>query len=118
MTGNITSSSKGKTDRNTPMDYVEDDVDELSDSDISKAYARVFDETYNQKTGVLKLSKFFDTIGILGEGFHSDDLAGHLQKVDPNESVSYDRFDFVSWYVDKEVSLDHAEEAERLEGWV
>ena len=51
-------------------------------------------------------------------GWYGEDLAGHLQKVDPNESVSYDRFDFVSWYVDKEVSLDHAEEAERLEGWV
>ena len=99
------------------MKYVEDDVNELFDSDISKAYARLFDETYNEKTIVLKLSKFFDTIETLGEGFHSDDMAGHLQKVDPNESVSYDRFDFVRWCVDKEVSLDYTEEAERLEGW-
>ena len=100
------------------MEYVEDDVDELSDSDISKAQAIVFDETYNKKIGFLKLSKFFDTIETLGEGFRSDDLAGHLQKVHPNESGSYDHFDFVRWYVDKEVSLDYAEEAESLEGWV
>ena len=43
---------------------------------------------------------------------------GHLQKVDPNESGSLDRFDFVRWYVDREVYLDSAEEAERLVGWV
>ena len=99
------------------MEYVEDDVDEISDSDISKAYARVFDKTYNKKTGVLKFSKFFDTIETLGGGFHSDDLAGHLQKLDPNESGSYDRFESVRWYVNKNFSLDYAEEAERLEGW-
>ena len=99
------------------MEYVEDDVDELSDSDISKAYAIVFDETYHKNTGVLKLSKVFDTIGTFGEGFHSDDLAGHLHKVDPNESGSYDRFDFVRCYVDKQVSMEYTEEAESLEGW-
>ena len=42
---------------------------------------------------------------------------GHLRKVVPNESGSLDRLYFVRWYVDKEVSLDSAEEAERLVGW-
>ena len=40
-----------------------------------------------------------------------------LRKVDPNESGSLDRFAFLRWYVDKVVSLDSAEEAERLVGW-
>ena len=43
---------------------------------------------------------------MLGEGFNSEDLAGHLRKVDPNESGSLERFYFVRWYVDEEVSLD------------
>ena len=41
---------------------------------------------------------------------------GQLRKVDPNESGSLDRFDFVRWYVDKEISLEYAEEADRLVG--
>ena len=35
----------------------------------------------------------------------------------PNESGSLDRFAFVGWYVDGEVSLESTEEAERLVGW-
>ena len=42
---------------------------------------------------------------------------GNLQKLDPNESGSLDHFTFVKWYVDEEVSLDSAGEAERLVGW-
>ena len=49
-----------------------------------------------------------------------------LQKVDPNESGSLDRFDFVGYHVglvdgpdedklEKEISLDSAEEEERSE---
>ena len=34
----------------------------------------------------------------------------HLRKLDPNESVSLDRFPFLVWYVDEEASLDYAEE--------
>ena len=54
---------------------------------------------------------------MLGEIFHSEELAVHLLKIDPNESGSLDRFAFVRWYVDEEVSLESAEEAERLVGW-
>ena len=32
-----------------------------------------------------------------GEGFHSAELAGHLQKLYPNESGSLDRLPFMSW---------------------
>ena len=39
---------------------------------------------------------------------------GHLRKLYPNESVSLDRFAFVRWYVDEEVSLDSVEEANVL----
>ena len=42
---------------------------------------------------------------------------GHLRKLYPNESGSWDRFDFVRWYVDKDVSLESAEEVEYLVGW-
>ena len=45
------------------------------------------------------------------------ELVGKLCKVDPNESDSLDRFAFVRWYVDREISLDSAEEAERFVGW-
>ena len=53
MTGYIPSSSKGKTDKNTVIEDVEDDVDELPDSDFSKSAARVFDKIDNGKAGVL-----------------------------------------------------------------
>ena len=43
MTGNIHSSSKGKTGEKTVIEYVEYDVDELPDSDFAKSSARVFD---------------------------------------------------------------------------
>ena len=42
---------------------------------------------------------------------------GHLRKVYPNKIGSLDHFNFVVWYVDKEFSLDSAEEAELLVGW-
>ena len=96
---------------------VEDDVDELPDSDSSKTATRVFDKIDNGKIGVLPLSKFVDSIETLVEVFHVQELAGHKRKVDPNESVILDRFYFVKWYVDKEVSLDSTEETERLVGW-
>ena len=54
--------------------------------------------------------KFVELIETLGEGFHSDDLAGNLRKVYPNKSGSLDRFAFVRWCVEKELSLDSAEE--------
>ena len=41
----------------------------------------------------------------------------NLWKLYPNESGSLDRFAFVRWYVDEEVSLDSSEEAECLVGW-
>ena len=63
------------------IQYVEDDVDELPDSDFSKAAARVFNKIENGKDGVLPSSKFVDLIETLGEGFHIEDMAGHLHKV-------------------------------------
>ena len=54
---------------------------------------------------------------MLGLVFNSEDLAAHMRKVDRNESGSLVCLDFVRWYVDKEVYLDSAEEAERLVGW-
>ena len=42
MTGNITSSYKGKTRKKAVIKDVEDDLDEITDSDFSKATARVF----------------------------------------------------------------------------
>ena len=63
------------------------------------------------------MSEFVNFIETLREGFHSEEMAGHLRKVYPNESGSLDLFALVRWYVDKEVSLDSVEEAERLLGW-
>ena len=48
---------------------------------------------------------------------YSEDLKVKLRKVDPNESGILDRFAFVRWYVDEEVSLEYVEEAEILVGW-
>ena len=117
MTGNINSSSKGKTSEKTVIHDIEYDIDELPDSDFSKSAARVFDKIYNGKDGALPSSKSFDLIETIEEGSHSEELAGNLQKADPNESGSLDRFAFVRWYVDKEVSLDSAEEANCLVSW-
>ena len=58
-----------------------------------------------------------ELIETLGEGLRSEDLAGCLRIVNPNESGSLNRFAFVGWCVDEEVSLDSAEEVERLVGW-
>ena len=54
---------------------------------------------------------------ILWEGFNIEEMEGHQPKVDPNESGSLERFDFVRCYVDEEVSLESAEEAEPWLGW-
>ena len=37
MTGNVPLSSKGKTGEKTVMEYLEDDVDEIHDSDFSNS---------------------------------------------------------------------------------
>ena len=60
MTGIITSSSKFNIGKNTVMEDMEDDVDELPDSYFSKAAAIVFDKIDNGKNGVLPSSKCFD----------------------------------------------------------
>ena len=98
------------------IEYVEGDVYEITDSDFSKATA-IFYQIDHGKDGVRPSLKLVDLMETLGEGFHGEELAGHLQKVDPTESGSLDRFYFVGWYVDKEVSLESAEEADRLVGW-
>ena len=117
MDGNIPFSSKVKTEKNTVIEYLEDDVDELPDPYFSKSTTIIFDKIDTMKDGVLPLSKFVDLIETLGEGFHSEDLAGNLRKVDPNEIGSLERFVFVRWYVENEVSMDSSEEAESLVGW-
>ena len=96
---------------------VEDDADELPDSDFVKAAARLFDKIDHGKDGVLPYSKFVYLIETLEGRFHSDNMEGHLKKLDLNESGSLDRSAFVRWYMDEEVSLDSAEEVERLVGW-
>ena len=52
-TGNIPSLSKGNTVKKTVIEGVEDDVDELPDSDYVKVDAGVFDEIDNGEAGVL-----------------------------------------------------------------
>ena len=66
---------------------------------------RIFYEIDNGKAGLLPSSKFGDLIEIIGVGFHGEDLTDQLRKVDQNESGSLDRFAFVRWYVDVEVSM-------------
>ena len=51
---------------------MEDDVDEIPDSDFSKAAARVFDKIDNGKYGILPSSKFFDLIETIGQGYLSE----------------------------------------------
>ena len=71
---------------------MEDDVDELPDLDFTNAAAIIFDKIYNGKDGVLPSSNFVDLIETLWEGFHSKDMAVHLQKVYPNGSDSLGPF--------------------------
>ena len=66
------------------MEDVEDDIDEISDSDSSKATARLFDGIDNLKAGVLPQSKFGELIETLGAVFCSKYMAVNLWKVDPN----------------------------------
>ena len=66
------------------IEYVEDDIDELTDSNFSKDAARVLDEIDNGKAGVFLSSKSFDLIETLGNCFRGEDMVGQLHKVDPN----------------------------------
>ena len=117
MTGDIPSSCKGNKGKTIVIKYVEDDVDELPDSDFSKSASILFDIIDIGKYCVLTQSKFAEFIETLGGGFHNEDMAGHLRKVHPNESGSLDHFYFIRCCVDKEVSLDSVEQADRLVGW-
>ena len=72
MTVNIPSSSKIKTYENTVIEYVEDDVYEIPDSDVSKSAIRVFDKIDNGNFVFLPLSKFVNLIKTLVEVFHSE----------------------------------------------
>ena len=74
------------------IEDVENDVDELPDSDFSKAAARLFNRIYNGKAGVLPSSKFAYLVETLGEVFHIEYLVGHMRKVDSNKSGSLDLF--------------------------
>ena len=100
VTGRIPSSSKGKTGKRIVIEDVGDDIDEPHDSDFSRATVRLFYEMDNGKAGLLPSSKFGDLIEIIGVGFHGEELAGQLRKVDPNESGSLDHFSFVMCYVE------------------
>ena len=66
------------------IEYLKDDIDELPDSDFAKASAIIYDKIDHENDGALPSSKFVDLIETLGEGLHSEELVGHLQKVDPN----------------------------------
>ena len=66
------------------IEDVEDDIDELSDSDVAKAYTGVCDEIDHGKAGVLPSSHFFDLMETLGEGFHCEEVSVQLQKLYPN----------------------------------
>ena len=69
MTGNIPLSYKGKTGKKTAIEDVEDEIDELPDSDFSKSATIIFDKIDNGKDGVLPSSKFVDLIETLGRVF-------------------------------------------------
>ena len=84
LTGRIHSSSKGKRDKKIVIEDVGDDIDEPPDSDFSRATVRLFYEIDNGKAGLILSSKLGDLIEIIGVGFHGEDLAGQLRKVDPN----------------------------------
>ena len=72
------------------IEYMEDDVNGIPDSDFAKAAARVFYKIDHGKDGVLSMSKFVDLNDTLGEGFHSEELLGHMRKVDPQKSGGLD----------------------------
>ena len=67
---------------------------------FSKSAAIIFDGIDNEKDGVLPSSKCVKFIEKLEEGFHSEDLAGHIQKLYSNKSGSLERFALVRWYMD------------------
>ena len=83
------------------MEDVEYGVDELTYSEFSKSSPRVFYGIDNGKAGVFPSSNFVHMIETLGWGFYNEELAGHLHKVESNESGSLDRFEFLRCYVDE-----------------
>ena len=77
------------------IEDVEDDINELPDSDFSKSAVRIFDKIDNGKCGVLPSSKFGDFIQTREEGFHSEELVGNMRKLDPDESGNLERFAYL-----------------------
>ena len=69
MTGNILSSSKAKTGKNTVIEDLEDEIYELPDSNFTKTAAIVFYKINNGKDGVFPSSEFVDLIEKLGRFF-------------------------------------------------
>ena len=59
---------QGKTGEKTGIEDVEDEIDELPDSDYFKTDAIIVDKINNGKDGVLPPSKFVDLIETLGGG--------------------------------------------------
>ena len=74
MTGNIILSSKGNTSEKTVTEDMEDDLDEIPDSDCVKAVAIAFDKMDNKKVVVLPSSIFVDLVETLGGWVHSEEL--------------------------------------------
>ena len=72
VTGNIPSSYKVNTGKNTVIKDVEDDINELPGSIFYKSAALLFDKIDIGKAGVLPLSKFVDFIETIVEGFHGE----------------------------------------------
>ena len=65
-TGTYSETFWGNTGKNTVIEDLEDDVYEVSDSDFSKATARVFDKIDHGNYGVIPLSNcvaFIETLG-------------------------------------------------------
>ena len=83
---------QGKIGKKTTVEDVKDDVYELLDSDFAKSSEIILDEINNWKEDILPSSKCVDLIRTIGGGFHSEELAVHMWKVDPNESGSLERF--------------------------
>ena len=64
------------------IEDVEYDINELSDSDFSKAAARLFDEKYHGKASVFPSSNYVDLIETLGGGGgYTEDMEDQMWKV-------------------------------------
>merc|ERR1712157_181489 len=97
----------------------ESDINEINQTFTAIKASKAFDLMDESKSGILSICNFKPLIENLGEGFDAGELQAQIQKIDPNDTKSFEKTAFIEWYVslveEEDESLDSDERADREE---